>query len=138
MSLSAVTGGKRLADLQGGKQSGVHQPFAGFRVQARSNEYNDKSGFDYHLHFPQALYQTSTFYPLGKKLNLFFPPAYSSLQAAQAIKMKKFMQEGKLTDEVIQSIMQEDKPNQKEKSMPKSPFCLFYLSWALFRCKCRL
>ena len=34
---------------------------------------------------------------------------------AQAIKMKKFMQEGKLTDEVIQSIMQEDKPNQKEK-----------------------
>ena len=34
---------------------------------------------------------------------------------AQAIKMKKFMQEGKLSDEVIQSIMQEDKPNQKEK-----------------------
>ena len=34
---------------------------------------------------------------------------------AQAIKMKKFMQEGKLTDGVIQSIMQEDKPNQKEK-----------------------
>lgn len=34
---------------------------------------------------------------------------------AQAIKMKKFMQEGKLTDEVIQSIMQEDKLNQKEK-----------------------
>lgn len=34
---------------------------------------------------------------------------------AQAIKMKKFMQEGKLTDELIQSIMQEEKPNQKEK-----------------------
>ena len=34
---------------------------------------------------------------------------------AQAIKMKKFMQEGKLTDEVIQSIMQEEKPNQKDK-----------------------
>ena len=34
---------------------------------------------------------------------------------AQAIKMKKFMQEGKLTDGVIQSIMQEEKPNQKEK-----------------------
>ena len=34
---------------------------------------------------------------------------------AQAIKMKKFMQEGKLTNEVIQSIMQEEKPNQKEK-----------------------
>lgn len=34
---------------------------------------------------------------------------------AQAIKMKKFMQEEKLTDEVIQSIMQEEKPNQREK-----------------------
>ena len=34
---------------------------------------------------------------------------------AQAIKMKKFMQDGKLTDEVIQSIMEEEKPNQKEK-----------------------
>ena len=34
---------------------------------------------------------------------------------AQAIKMKKFMQEGKLTDEIIQSIMEEEKPNQKEK-----------------------
>ena len=34
---------------------------------------------------------------------------------AQAIKMKKFMQEEKLTEEVIQSIMQEEKPNQKEK-----------------------
>ena len=34
---------------------------------------------------------------------------------AQAIKMKKFMQDGKLTNEVIQSIMQEEKPNQREK-----------------------
>ncbi len=34
---------------------------------------------------------------------------------AQAIKMKKFMQDGKLTDEVIQSIMEEEKPNQREK-----------------------
>lgn len=34
---------------------------------------------------------------------------------AQAIKMKKFMQDGKLTNEVIQSIMEEEKPNQKEK-----------------------
>ena len=34
---------------------------------------------------------------------------------AQAIKMKKFNQDGKLTDEVIQSIMEEEKPNQKEK-----------------------
>lgn len=34
---------------------------------------------------------------------------------AQAIKMKKFQQDGKLTAEVIQSIMQEVKPNQREK-----------------------
>lgn len=34
---------------------------------------------------------------------------------AQAIKMKKFMQDGNLTAEVIQSIMEEEKPNQKEK-----------------------
>ena len=34
---------------------------------------------------------------------------------AQAIKMKKFNQDGKLTDEVIRSIMEEEKPNQKEK-----------------------
>lgn len=34
---------------------------------------------------------------------------------AQAIKMKKFMQENRLTDEVIQSIMEEEKPNQREK-----------------------
>ena len=34
---------------------------------------------------------------------------------AQAIKMKKFCQDGKLTDEVIQSIMEEEKPNQREK-----------------------
>ena len=34
---------------------------------------------------------------------------------AQAIKMKKFSQDGKLTDEVILSIIEEEKPNQKEK-----------------------
>lgn len=34
---------------------------------------------------------------------------------AQAVKMKKFNQDGKLTSEVIQSIMEEEKPNQKEK-----------------------
>ena len=39
--------------------------------------------------------------------------ATSSL--AQAIKMKKYNQDGKLTSEVIQSIMEEEKPNQKEK-----------------------
>ncbi len=34
---------------------------------------------------------------------------------AQAIKMKRFSQEGRLTPEVIESIMTEEKPNQKEK-----------------------
>ena len=34
---------------------------------------------------------------------------------AQAIKMKRFSQEGKLSNEVIESIMSEEKPNQKEK-----------------------
>lgn len=34
---------------------------------------------------------------------------------AQAIKMRKFSQEGKLAPEVIESIMCEEKPNQKEK-----------------------
>ncbi len=34
---------------------------------------------------------------------------------AQAIKMKKFSQEGKLNGDVIESIMSEEKPNQKEK-----------------------
>ena len=34
---------------------------------------------------------------------------------AQAIKMKKYNQDGKLTSEVIQSIMEEEKPNQKGK-----------------------
>ena len=34
---------------------------------------------------------------------------------AQAIKMKKFSNEGKLSHEVIESIMSEEKPNQKEK-----------------------
>ncbi|VFB52040.1 ParB/RepB/Spo0J family partition protein [Clostridioides difficile] len=34
---------------------------------------------------------------------------------AQAIKIKKYMQEGKLTDGVISSIMEEEKPNQREK-----------------------
>ena len=34
---------------------------------------------------------------------------------AQAIKMRKFSEEGKLNEDVILSIMQEEKPNQKEK-----------------------
>ena len=34
---------------------------------------------------------------------------------AQAIKLKQFSQDGKLTNEVIESIMSEEKPNQREK-----------------------
>ena len=34
---------------------------------------------------------------------------------AQTIKMRKFHEEGKLTTEVISSIMSEEKPNQREK-----------------------
>lgn len=34
---------------------------------------------------------------------------------AQAIKMRKFMEQGKLTQEVVESIMDEEKPNQREK-----------------------
>ena len=34
---------------------------------------------------------------------------------AQAIKLKRFSQDGKLNDEVIESIMSEEKPNQREK-----------------------
>lgn len=34
---------------------------------------------------------------------------------AQAIKMRKFLDEGKLTQEVVESIMEEEKPNQKTK-----------------------
>ena len=33
----------------------------------------------------------------------------------QAIRMRKFFDEGKLTTEVIQAIMSEEKPNQKER-----------------------
>ena len=40
---------------------------------------------------------------------------------AQAIKMKKFKQDGKLTDEVIQSIMEEEKPNQRVLSRAMPP-----------------
>jgi len=34
---------------------------------------------------------------------------------AQALKMKQFSQDGKLTPEVILSVMMEEKPNQREK-----------------------
>ena len=39
---------------------------------------------------------------------------------AQAIKMRKMYAEGKLNPEVVESIMQEEKPNQKEKLVLKS------------------
>lgn len=46
---------------------------------------------------------------------------------AQAIKMRKFSQEGKLTPEVIESIMCEEKPNQKEKVSIKYEECRRYI-----------
>lgn len=46
---------------------------------------------------------------------------------AQAIKMKEFSKGGKLTDEVILSIMQEEKPNQKEQfKMPKERISKYF------------
>ena len=46
---------------------------------------------------------------------------------AQAIKMKEFSKDGKLTDEVILSIMQEEKPNQKEQfKMPKERISQYF------------
>lgn len=46
---------------------------------------------------------------------------------AQAIKMRKFSQEGKLTPEVIEYIMCEEKPNQKEKVSIKYEECRRYI-----------
>ena len=46
---------------------------------------------------------------------------------AQAIKMKEFSKDGKLTDEVILSIMQEEKPNQIEQfKMPKERISKYF------------
>ena len=46
---------------------------------------------------------------------------------AQAIKMRKFSEAGNLTDEVILSIMQEEKPNQKEQfKMPKERIAKYF------------
>ncbi len=46
---------------------------------------------------------------------------------AQAIKMKEFSKDGKLTAEVILSIMQEEKPNQKEQfKMPKERISKYF------------
>ena len=46
---------------------------------------------------------------------------------AQAIKMKEFSKGGKLTEEVILSIMQEEKPNQKEQfKMPKERISKYF------------
>ena len=46
---------------------------------------------------------------------------------AQAIKLKGFSKDGKLTDEVILSILQEEKPNQKEQfKIPKERISRFF------------
>lgn len=46
---------------------------------------------------------------------------------AQAIKMKEFGRDGKLTEEVILSIMQEEKPNQREQfKMPKERISKYF------------
>ena len=46
---------------------------------------------------------------------------------AQTIKMKEFSRDGKLTEEVILSIMQEEKPNQREQfKMPKERISKYF------------
>lgn len=46
---------------------------------------------------------------------------------ARAIKMKEFSRDGKLTEEVILSIMQEEKPNQREQfKMPKERISKYF------------
>ena len=46
---------------------------------------------------------------------------------AQAIKMKEFSRDGKLTEKVILSIMQEEKPNQREQfKMPKERISKYF------------
>ena len=51
--------------------------------------------------------------------NIAYQDATPSL--AQAIKMRQFSKEGKLSEEVIESILSEEKPNQREKfSLPAS------------------
>ena len=47
--------------------------------------------------------------------NRFQPTEVSKPSHDQTIRMRKFFEEGKLTTEVIQAIMSEEKPNQKEK-----------------------
>ena len=50
-----------------------------------------------------------------------------TLSHAQAIKMRKFSQEGKLNPDVILSIMQEEKPNQKEQiKIPKERISRYF------------
>ena len=49
---------------------------------------------------------------------------------AQAIKMKEFSRDGKLSAEVILSIMQEEKPNQREQfKMPKERISKYFAPW---------
>ena len=52
---------------------------------------------------------------------------YCTPSLAQAIKMKEFSRDGKLTVEVILSIMQEEKPNQREQfKMPKERISKYF------------
>lgn len=51
-----------------------------------------------------------------KWLNEAINYTFATPSHVQAIKMRKFFNEGKLTQEVVDSIMEEEKPNQREKS----------------------
>ena len=52
---------------------------------------------------------------------------YCTPSLAQAVKMKEFSRDGKLTEEVILSIMQEEKPNQREQfKMPKERISKYF------------
>ena len=57
---------------------------------------------------------------------------------AQAIKMKEFSRDGKLTEEVILSIMQEEKSNQREQfKMPKERISKYFAPGPAAPCRCR-
>lgn len=69
------------------------------------------AGAGFQIYDPNGNLVTMTFtYPEVTTIDTFYTTADGDL-----IKMKKYNQDGKLTSEVIQSIMEEEKPNQKEK-----------------------
>lgn len=59
-----------------------------------------------------------SFLPKESQEQLFQAMEYADATPShyQTIRMRKYQQEGKLTQEVIETIMDEEKPNQKEKS----------------------